>query len=740
MIFGSCDDNNLPYVGPGVQTAVPYDGKLYTHSIYDEGGQNNVVVSMDDLSVSDGGGYTHGSGAGGGIAVAINDNYVFLAITQGNLGGFLTGPSYPPLGYTWSGILRKNRSDMSLAGGFFGATGFSGAFKIINQYPNAIPQTIAGLACDNDFLYVSDPSNDRIIVLETETLDFIDEMSTSGNGQIAMSIDGHLWAVIEDYVQKISTFTFLPLVTIFPDNATTRIGVLPNGNVWFNDTVTQQVLIYNQAGTTLLETYGEEGGCTANNGKIENKYLGHILGFTRDGNYSYVTWTFLAEVYGTMITKHDDINGGAIVDRYYSWQFLECPDFNEDATEIHGRFQKTTPEGHFFTYDENNDNSDYRREWFTTHTLRRKLDGRDYLFDSNQNGTKWTMREIVSGVGRTRPCGLYQANLSNPAYFWRPPDDGTLAPNPATFQYDSSGADHTNIYPDSEGTIWKTCLLAPYNSTTVYLQRIPLYGFDSNRNPIYRWADMTSERVSTVLETGDYVQRFYYDPARDLGFLVGFTAGRPSSWFPSAGTVFNCYENWRGLRGPRTLRWSLAPSYSGSNTAMSIYFDGDIFSIGYMSTSAMECYHIDTGHYLGTIRDSRNLTWIDSVYGHKIKRIDESDYKILCMREAGGSSFKFDLDASQQPSGGFEISLGNEYFIIIYGDEVYIRSNGFDTEQLTLSSARGTYIPTGSYRDIRLTTLGMIRIDSLGRVGYSQNYNGPYKKLFDNRAVFLTRG
>lgn len=744
-IMGSFEDNSGIYLSPGCAIFVPYGEKLYLYGSYDEFGQESCVIdtSGSTMSISTGGGYTHGFGIVTSIpivAVAANSNYVFKTCVQGTYGGL---PQYPPAGTRWSGFFRSNRSTMAPAGGFSGATGLSGSFKIINTHADTLDQSIPGLACNETQLFVSDPTNSRILVLDTTTLAQTASYSISGATCLTMAQDGNIWVLVGNQVKKMDKSTGSILHTIDLSNKTLyKIGTLSDGKLWVSDSSSRQAYIYNGAGTSLLETYGEYGGVVANNGKIEGKRFGVIGGVYRKNNYTYVLWQFDLNSYRCMVTKHDDNNGGKIVDEMYSWIFIESPDFNGDGSEIHSNFVKTSGNNKYYTYDSNNALGELRGTLFTTHTLYRSFLNKEFLFDTNQSAGNWTIREIVPGVARTRPCGAYKRNISLQSTFWRPSDDGTAAPKDADWKYCPDVVDHLHLYPDINGNLWRLTCKAPftYTGNEIELEYIPCQGLDANNNPIYTWESRVKEPMGGLLPgSGDSVRRFYYDPITDTGFVSGFNTAKPEPVPRCAGTIFCCYSNWLQIRGPRTLRWTLTPTVSGYNSPISVSADGELFSLGYVSTSAIDIYDVNTGNYLGQIRDTRNVGWNDSNYGHKIKKFDKYTYGIICMKLIGGAAYKFIINASSDIVTGYDIALGNNYFLSVDGDNAYIRAGNLETFKLNFSSAKGRYYAVGQYRDIKLTTLGTLRIDSTGMVGYAANNIGPFSKLFDNKVVYLTR-
>ena len=86
--------------------AVSPDGKVYTNAPWDESGAEASTYQNGKMLGFAGG--THGWGAGGGNAIAVNQHYVFMAVALGNERGHLVGQGiWPQKGKQWFGISRR---------------------------------------------------------------------------------------------------------------------------------------------------------------------------------------------------------------------------------------------------------------------------------------------------------------------------------------------------------------------------------------------------------------------------------------------------------------------------------------------------------------------------------------------------------------------------------------------------------------------------------------------------------
>ena len=88
--------------------AVTPDGTVFTNVEWEEGGGN--VGEYRDGELVRYAMHTHGWGAGGGVSVAVNSNYLFIGLAMGNEGGGLKDEhTWPPKGLKWFGVSRRLR-------------------------------------------------------------------------------------------------------------------------------------------------------------------------------------------------------------------------------------------------------------------------------------------------------------------------------------------------------------------------------------------------------------------------------------------------------------------------------------------------------------------------------------------------------------------------------------------------------------------------------------------------------
>ena len=154
---------------------VDADGTLFTNVYWDEAGGN--VEQYKDGKVQAIARHTHGWGHEGGDAVAANSKYLFIVQNVNNEGGNLKGDSWPPKGFSWSGISRRLRSDITKAAPFAGGHGKEGAvlqgsYLAVLEIPQSRRRDggLRGVWATEDQLFVSSPGDDSIKVYDVQTM------------------------------------------------------------------------------------------------------------------------------------------------------------------------------------------------------------------------------------------------------------------------------------------------------------------------------------------------------------------------------------------------------------------------------------------------------------------------------------------------------------------------------------------------------------------------------------------
>jgi hypothetical protein len=178
------------------------DGTVYTNALWEEAGSNCMMYKDGKMlaAAMD----THGRGASGGKAIAVNDKYVFIALRTTNDDGKLD----------WHGISRRLRSDFTKDAPFDIGEGESKSFLVVNALVNENDDStistdhaaITGLWADNERLYVANPLTNRIEIYDAETMKKLTKWNLkqynfSEPGQIAADQKGNIWVYLAEFTE-----------------------------------------------------------------------------------------------------------------------------------------------------------------------------------------------------------------------------------------------------------------------------------------------------------------------------------------------------------------------------------------------------------------------------------------------------------------------------------------------------------------------------------------------------------
>jgi hypothetical protein len=178
--------------------AVTPEGDVFTNAPWDEGGGEMGQYRNGEL-VRYGGG-SHGWGMMGGDAIAVNDEYVFAAQTVVSLGK-QAGQSQrtPREGEQWTGVTRRSRTDIRDGVPFAGQLNLAGgkrlAFLLVSRFSSKDDYAIRGLAADETRLFISDPRDNRVQIVDAQTMQAVGGFPVHEPGRLALAPDGSLWIV-----------------------------------------------------------------------------------------------------------------------------------------------------------------------------------------------------------------------------------------------------------------------------------------------------------------------------------------------------------------------------------------------------------------------------------------------------------------------------------------------------------------------------------------------------------------
>ncbi|MFM0739777.1 hypothetical protein PQQ51_21260 [Paraburkholderia xenovorans] len=178
--------------------AVTPDGDVFTNAPWDEGGGEIGQYRNGELVRY--GGESHGWGMLGGDAIAVNDEYVYVAQSIVSLGNDLVkGARMPREGEQWSGVTRRSRVDIRDGAPFSGQLkmpdGSHLAFLLIGKYSSKQDYAIRGLAADDTRLFVSNPLDNRVQIFDAQTMQPVGGFPVHEPGRVALAPDGSLWVI-----------------------------------------------------------------------------------------------------------------------------------------------------------------------------------------------------------------------------------------------------------------------------------------------------------------------------------------------------------------------------------------------------------------------------------------------------------------------------------------------------------------------------------------------------------------
>ncbi|MDR1385422.1 MAG: hypothetical protein LBJ67_16475 [Planctomycetaceae bacterium] len=216
--FGGLENGRGKWVQQDIAAmCVTDDGTVYTNVPWEEAGGNCSMYKDGQMLGS--ARHTHGWGFNGGKAVAVNDQYVYIALSGNNENGRLDDlETWPPKGFKWYGVSRRLRSDFTQGAPFDNGKGGKGdtlpkSFLVVNEVPegkreengqiiNDDSAAIAGLYADNSRLYIANPHANAIEIYDAETMQKITQWNVPEEfakdmRQIAFDSNGNLWVLLK---------------------------------------------------------------------------------------------------------------------------------------------------------------------------------------------------------------------------------------------------------------------------------------------------------------------------------------------------------------------------------------------------------------------------------------------------------------------------------------------------------------------------------------------------------------
>jgi hypothetical protein len=635
--------------------AVTGDGTVFTNIEWEEGGGN--VGEYCDGALVRYAMHTHGWGANGGRAVAVNSNYVFIGLVMGNEGGGLRDDNtWPAKGLKWFGVSRRLRKDISKAAPFSGGKGGKGdtlkeSFLVVAEVPEKEGAPLAGMVATEKELLVSEPNSSEIQVFDCETMKPVRRWKVERPGPLAMDRWGNLAMLQSAAVStpaRVLCYAGHHGQPKAVRHATLPAGVLPSA-ICFRDNrllvadigPAQQILIFapvpDAQEMTLVGRFGEPGGIFSTQGVFGDRRFNDIqaLGCDRLGNI-YLAHDGQTGGGGTVLESYT-LADGRLNWRLFGLTFVDMADVDPASDtdvftkEEHFRVDYTRSTGREWSYAGYTVNrfkypGDPRLHIWSAGAWVRRVMGKRFLFVNDMNGEHLQVYRFAAETdGETAiPSALFAkrrvTDRNDPT--WpphQPPNGGWLwrdANGDGAFnadEYEQSGDEalpsSQGWWVDSGGSVW----LATEKEG---IRCFPLQGLDSKGNPV--WSYATMKKFSHPLEFKQ-VKRLRYLPDGDVLLLAGTTPEHNNQHWKPSGPVFARYDGW--LAGERKLRWRFVAPYTtgsqGHSSCEPMGFDvaGDFVFVPYTGASKadgvkhgrVELFHLSDGASVGHLEPSQDV-------------------------------------------------------------------------------------------------------------------------------------
>ena len=591
---------------------VDADGTVFTNVRWDEAGGN--VQQYHDGQLIAMARHTHGWGYEGGEAVAANSKYLFIVQNIENEGGGLKGNSWPPKGLSWSGVSRRQRSNITKPAPFPGGHGkegdvLQGAFLPVTEFAEHGLGRVRGLWATEKELFVSNPVSGTIEVYDTENMRPIRSWHIERPDRLCLDRRSRVWVLQmppTNGTWKALRFTSagqrISQVIEFPAGVVpTAVAVDPGNRLLVADAgADQQIKIYDAIDTTpkLAGALGVRGGIFAGPtpGKFGDLRFNRPAAVGVDGQGNVYVASSGATAGGSTVLECYSSTGQCRW-RRLGLEFVDMADLDPSTQrdvytkEEHFGMDWSKSFGREWSYQGYTVNplkypDDPRLHLSSTHVWLLRLAGRPFLFVSDMTGEFLHIYRFSPATdGETAiPCGLL-SKRHIPGKDGYPPHqpekgqwlwldrnaDGAIDAG----EYQHSGKDAGGIpVPDGRGNIW----YADVNGVCC----LPLQGVDAHGVPTW---DLAKVRVTPRPAELDEVRRVHYLPDADVMLLGGNRGGEHNQHWKPMGPVLACYDHWTS--GARRVRWQTVLPYEkgahGHESAEPISFDvaGDYVFVAY---------------------------------------------------------------------------------------------------------------------------------------------------------------
>lgn len=629
------------------------DGTIYTNSVWDEAGSEAGIYKDGQpiFTLED----THGWNRVGGKAVIANNQYIYLAMSQGGMNH--PKHDYPPEGEIWHSVRRYDLQGKPAP--FDRGRGWDKSMLIVSK-----TSEITGLTIVDNKLFVSSGDENFIHVYNLDTMEEINKFPVTNPGSITVDKQENLWiiqnkkgtksATIVNYSQtgknlgKQITDVVNPAAISIDNQGRLLVG--ENGEL-------QQVLIYNiNNQPTKVGSFGDKNGIFSGvPGEIKPSKLYGITGVGTDSK-------------GNLYINNNGFNKSGVDLRKFSqlgkleWQLLGLifvdnadTDPQTDGLNIFTKQEEYTMDynksaGEEWSYKAYTINpfkysQDPRLHTSPDGTFFRRIQGKPFLFLTDMYNSKLQIYRFNAKTdGKIAiPSGLFvgtsdrgEKSISGnwPPYqplkgewIWRDINGNG--------SFEKNEYDQTEDYPyiggwwvDNKGDVWKTL------RTENGIRHYPLQGIDKQGNLIYSYKSMKKEKTPSIVKD---LRRIEYFPDQDVMYLSGFTVDHPALYDDAkvVGSEIIRFDNWS--KGNRTPKWRIVVPYDTTGkkkiatAAMSVA--GDYLFAVTFKTAEVYVYKTSTGEFVKKMNPGEEVGkesgWVDIPYGIRAFRRSNGKYLVF---------------------------------------------------------------------------------------------------------------
>ncbi|SDR43067.1 hypothetical protein SAMN05443245_5939 [Paraburkholderia fungorum] len=658
------------------------DGTVYTNAPWDESGSEIAAYRAGDkVAVA---GSTHGWGAAGGDAVAVNHTYLYAAMSIGNESNALVGADYPAANLTWYGITRRTLAKLATGAPFSGGIGNSAnatknSFLPVETVATGNDAGIRGLAATDTELYVADTYGNQIVVFDANSMQRLRSWPVTSPGRIAVDTDSTLWVMsgvssgnltILHYAANgalLSGALPLPAGTIPTD-----ISVTPSGQILVADNgPLQQILVFTKDANGQPQAAPSIG--------TRNGLFHAVRGAPGNVRFNGVTGVGVDPAGNLYVAQNGEgprplgsatVGQGAVLESYvysshaflwrlYGLTFVDSAAFDPATPNSVYTGSKrftldyTQPVGHEWSYaaftldrfDYPGDPAFYEPRGVRGEPMVRRINGQPFLYTLDSGAHYLNVYRFDTAHGEMAiPSGMLAQNplpgtlpVGQPTYgewLWRDSngngavDASEISSNPSTGSTVGNGF----WWVDTPGNVW---LATPLSG----IREMPLQGLDSAGNPIYTYA---SSKMFAMPQPFTRIARIVYEASNDTMYISGFTDAIPwdATHWKEAGPVLARYANWS--TGTPTMVYSIALPWNTQTdpqtTTVGVALAGNYIFVAELYTNRVDVYDSRSGQPVGYMTPGASVGgtsgWVDVYLGISAVQRDTGEYVILLEDDA----------------------------------------------------------------------------------------------------------